>query len=154
VRVPSVVVSPWVTKGTVLKALPPDQPQYEHSSIISTVIHKLFQPTDSNPAPEYLNNRDAWARTFEAVFDGETSPRTDCPMTLPDVLEIRKSFPNNGLPPVGGNSLVSHLQLELQDILAAATNDLEYSEDIGKKWTEAEGATWCEKKMEFLLKSV
>lgn len=44
VRVPTVVISPWVKQGTVVHAKPAGEGQYEHSSIISTVVHKLFQP--------------------------------------------------------------------------------------------------------------
>ncbi|CAE7356411.1 NPC1, partial [Symbiodinium microadriaticum] len=56
VRVPAVVVSPWVKKGSVFHAPPPASgmaqkdgyapSQYEHSSIVSTVIHKMFSPKE------------------------------------------------------------------------------------------------------------
>ncbi|CAI0417149.1 unnamed protein product [Linum tenue] len=47
--------------------------EFEHSSIPAT-IKKLF-----NLSSNFLTHRDAWAGTFEGLFDELTSPRTDCP---------------------------------------------------------------------------
>eukprot|EP00040_Diaphanoeca_grandis_P003851 m.26128 g.26128 ORF g.26128 m.26128 type:complete len:512 (+) comp15286_c0_seq2:50-1585(+) len=81
VRIPVVLVSPWVSKGTVISAPTSDEkPQanseFDATSIISTVKNML-------KAPSFLTKRDAWAATFDKRLT-ETSPRTDCPMTLPD----------------------------------------------------------------------
>lgn len=67
VRVPAVIVSPWVKKGTVIHASPDGDSQYEHSSVAATVVHKLFKAKHDKQSPLYLTKRDAWAKTFEWV---------------------------------------------------------------------------------------
>lgn len=83
VRVPAMFISPWIEPGTVLHTPSGPQPtsQYEHSSIPATV-KKLFNLKD------FLTKRDAWAGTFEVVCN-RTSPRTDCPVTLPEPTRLR-----------------------------------------------------------------
>lgn len=75
VRVPTLVVSPWVRKGRVVHQ--PEVGQYEHSSVVST-LRKLF---DLGPP---LTRRDAWAAPFDHIWKELSSPRTDCPKRLPD----------------------------------------------------------------------
>ncbi|KAJ0439050.1 putative phosphoesterase, alkaline-phosphatase-like, core domain superfamily [Helianthus annuus] len=76
VRVPAILISPWIEPGTVLHE--PSGPfptsQYEHSSIPATV-KKIFN------LKEFLTKRDEWAGTFEGVLT-RTTPRTDCPGIL------------------------------------------------------------------------
>ena len=69
VRVPAVVVSPWVPRGHV------DHTQYDHSSVLATLETML------GLAP--LTARDAAANT---LWDQLSEPvaRTDCPTLLPD----------------------------------------------------------------------
>ncbi|CAN1121133.1 Non-specific phospholipase C6 [Linum perenne] len=87
VRVPTIMVSPWINKRTVISR--PNGPEatseFEHSSIPAT-IKKLF-----NLSSNFLTHRDAWAGTFEGVVQHLTSPRTDCPETLPNVTPLRKT---------------------------------------------------------------
>jgi phospholipase C len=64
VRVPAVVVSPWIPPRTIIRT------QLEHSSIVGTV-RKLFGPTASPLG------RDATA----ATFDFDTIPHLDAPRT-------------------------------------------------------------------------
>jgi len=83
IRVPTIVVSPWIKKGTLVHEAPAAQKpasnsEYEHSSIPAT-LRKLF-PQIGAP----LNARDAWASTFEHLLGG-AQPRGDCPTKLPDV---------------------------------------------------------------------
>ncbi|XP_031491092.1 non-specific phospholipase C6-like [Nymphaea colorata] len=80
VRVPTIMVSPWIKKGTVIGRPqgPTTSSEYEHSSIPAT-IKKLFN-IDSN----FLTHRDAWAGTFEQIVQELQAPRTDCPEVLPD----------------------------------------------------------------------
>jgi len=79
IRVPFILVSPWIEKGTVVHG-PTSGPfpdsLYEHTSIIATVS-KLFN-LQGGP----LNMRYAWAATFEHVLS-RTTPRLDCPLVLP-----------------------------------------------------------------------
>jgi phospholipase C len=76
VRVPALLVSPWIEPGTVLHG-PPSGPcptsEFEHSSIPATV-KKLFN------LRSFLTRRDAWAGTFDCVLTRDI-PRTDCPRT-------------------------------------------------------------------------
>ncbi|PSS07661.1 Non-specific phospholipase [Actinidia chinensis var. chinensis] len=87
VRVPTIMVSPWIKKGTVISSPkgPAPNSEYEHSSIPAT-IKKMF-----NLSSNYLTHRDAWAGTFEQVVGELTSPRTDCPEVLPDVALLRRT---------------------------------------------------------------
>ncbi|XP_066315876.1 non-specific phospholipase C2-like [Miscanthus floridulus] len=87
VRVPAILVSPWIEKGTVVHTPqgPTPTSQYEHSSIPATV-KKIF-----NLPQDFLTKRDAWAGTFEGVAQGRTEPRTDCPEQLPTPTRIRQT---------------------------------------------------------------
>lgn len=69
VRVPAILVSPWVEKGQI------DSTVYEHASLPATV-RNLFGLPDS------LTARDRAANTFEKNLSRST-PRSDAPMTLP-----------------------------------------------------------------------
>ncbi|KAI3976030.1 hypothetical protein MKX01_016713 [Papaver californicum] len=69
VRVPTIMVSPWIKKGTG----PAPNSEFEQSSIPAT-IKKMF-----NLSSNFLTHRDAWAGTFEEVVGELTAPRTDCP---------------------------------------------------------------------------
>jgi phospholipase C len=69
VRVPTILVSPWVEKGSV------DSTVYEHSSLPAT-IQILFD------LPDALTGRDEAANTFEKNLSLST-PRSDTPLTLP-----------------------------------------------------------------------
>nr|DAD17811.1 TPA_asm: hypothetical protein HUJ06_019274 [Nelumbo nucifera] len=73
VRVPTILISPWIEPATVLHrpAGPYPTSEFEHSSIPATV-KKIFN------LKEFLTKRDAWAGTFDVVLNRET-PRTDCP---------------------------------------------------------------------------
>src|SRR5512140_2812012 len=69
VRVPAVLVSPYVEKGQV------DSTVYEHSSLPAT-LRTLFN------LPDGLTARDKAANTFEKNLSRST-PRSDTPLTLP-----------------------------------------------------------------------
>ncbi|XP_047096404.1 non-specific phospholipase C2-like [Lolium rigidum] len=88
VRVPTIMISPWIEKGTVVhgpNGSPTPTSQYEHSSIPATV-KKLF-----NLPQDFLTKRDAWAGTFEGVVQTRTEPRTDCPEQLSMPMRIRQT---------------------------------------------------------------
>jgi len=67
VRVPAIIVSPWVARGTVDKTI------YDHSSVIATLA-KCF-------GFKSLTERDKSANTFDGVFTNTL--RKDCLLTLP-----------------------------------------------------------------------
>jgi phospholipase C len=84
VRIPTVVISPWINKGLVIHEpsgvqAPMTTSQFDATSIISTV-NKIF-----GIRPVNTTNRTIWAGTFDDLFLQRTTPRTDCPMTLPDI---------------------------------------------------------------------
>lgn len=81
VRIPTLLISPWIPAGTVLSAPPiPQKPaadsQYDLTSIMATARKLLGM----DPAP--LTDRDRWAATFEHVLSLD-APRIDCPVHLP-----------------------------------------------------------------------
>lgn len=82
VRVPTIMVSPWIAKGKVIHGPPANQKptntsEYEASSVAST-IKKMW-----GLSSDFLTERDRWAGTFEHIFNDLSQPRTDCPMELP-----------------------------------------------------------------------
>lgn len=86
--------------------------------------------------PQFLNNRDTWAAPFDDIFD-ETSPRTDCPMKLPDI------FPSLKKPNQPNNPL-HDLQISMLRIANYLTGN---EEDITQLKTEREGGLWIKEKM-------
>ncbi|CAK9230502.1 unnamed protein product [Sphagnum jensenii] len=95
VRVPTIMISPWINKGTVVHAPqgPTPSSQYEHSSLPAT-IKKIF-----NLGDDFLTNRDAWAGTFEHILTQRDSPRTDCPEVIPQSpWSLRHSPADEGAP--------------------------------------------------------
>lgn len=103
IRIPTILISPWVPKGLILSEPPAEQKpannsEYSLTSIIATT-RKLLGMT-SGP----LSKRDAWSATFEQVLNQET-PRTDCPTHLPSAPapsklyspEAEAKLPVNGL---------------------------------------------------------
>lgn len=157
VRIPTVIVSPFIEKGSVFHAPPTTMDsnnqtssQYDHTSIISTVIHKLFQPADGFPAPEYLTKRDAWSKTFEDVFNYDSGSRKDCILKLPEIFSHKLHFPE-ALPHSHGRDSLTDLQEELLVMLAGAVGDVTLSRDVFKHWSEGEGKAYVQAKMKELL---
>lgn len=157
VRIPTVIVSPFIEKGSVFHA-PPTAPdannqtssQYDHTSILATVVHKLFEPAEGFPAPEYLTKRDAWAKTFEDVFNYSGGARQDCAERLPDIFPHKVHFPET-LPHSEGREFLTDLQEELLVMLAGAAGDQEFSIEDMKHWSEGDGKAYCEEKMKAFL---
>jgi phospholipase C len=82
VRIPTVVISPWIAKGTLVHdppaaQRPTDTSEYELSSIPAT-LRKLF-PQIGGP----LTRRDQWAASFEHLLT--KTYRADAPTKMPDV---------------------------------------------------------------------
>ncbi|XP_042482346.1 non-specific phospholipase C1-like [Macadamia integrifolia] len=136
VRVPTILISPWIDKGTVIHepSGPTQYSQFEHSSIPATV-KKLF-----NLKSNFLTKRDAWAGTFENYFNFRDSPRGDCPEKLP---EVKTSLRPGG--PKEDKSL-SEFQLELIQLAAQLNGDhvLNTYPDIGNSMTVAEANRYAE----------
>ncbi|KAI4382145.1 hypothetical protein MLD38_008144 [Melastoma candidum] len=137
VRVPTIMVSPWINKGTVVhgpNGSPYPNSEFEHSSIPATV-KKLF-----NLSSPFLTKRDAWAGTFEGIFEGRTEPRTDCPVTLPDPVKIRQTEANE-------DAKLSEFQREMLQLAAVLKGDdtlTSFSETFGKDMTVRDGKQYME----------
>jgi phospholipase C len=86
-RVPAVIASPWIAKGTVYKK------QLQHTSVMQTA-REIFGIKAA------LTKRDAAAASFSDVFS-LTTPRTDAPVKLqrpalaPEPLESSPFHPGN-----------------------------------------------------------
>jgi len=84
VRIPTVVISPWINKGQVIHEpagvqAPTPYSQWDATSLIATV-NKIF-----GIKPPQTTNRTLWAGVFDNLLLQRTAPRTDCPVTLPDI---------------------------------------------------------------------
>jgi phospholipase C len=87
IRVPAVLVSPWVRKGTVIPGpYAPSGRQFEHTSIPATVMKFLlkdFDPRTLSPddAQKFLNAspREKAADTFLDLLTDDVQPDNDCP---------------------------------------------------------------------------
>ncbi|CAA2957114.1 non-specific phospholipase C3-like [Olea europaea subsp. europaea] len=115
VRVPAILISPWIEPGTVLHRPSGPYPtsEFEHSSIPATV-KKIFN------LKEFLTKRDAWAGTFETVLN-RTTPRTDCPVTLAEPVKMRDTEPNE-------EAQLTDFQEELVQMCAVLNGD--HAKDI------------------------
>jgi len=130
-RVPVVVISPWIDKNTVVHESvgPTPTSHYEHSSITAT-FNKIFG------FPEHLTDRDRWAGTFENVFLNRKTPRTDCPWALPPAAKRTKSAAEEPAQPL------NDLQKNLLGVAAALGG---VSLDDYKIETEMEGGLFAAK---------
>jgi phospholipase C len=76
VRVPAVLVSPWIPKGTVIPG--PEDPlkgrTFEHASIPNTVMKFFHVPEQPRTA------REKAADTFLDFFSDDLRPASDCPV--------------------------------------------------------------------------
>eukprot|EP00249_Psilotum_nudum_P002381 c15395_g1_i1 orf=534-2141(-) len=145
VRVPTLLISPWINKGTVLHEPegPTSYSQYEHSSIPATV-KKLFN-LDSG----FLTHRDAWAGSFESLLYERNAPRTDCPETLPSPpWTLRHSPPNEA-------RTLSDFQEELVRLAAqlVADHNLNSYTETGKVMTIKQANDFVENAMTRFLEA-
>ncbi|KAL7583290.1 non-specific phospholipase C1 [Lactuca sativa] len=130
VRVPTLLISPWIDKSTVIHepSGPTPYSQFEHSSIPATV-KKLF-----NLDSDFLTKRDEWAGTFESYFNLRDTPRDDCPETLPEIkVSLRPRGPNE-------EQSLTEFQIELIQLASQLNGDhtLNTYPEIGKYMTVGE----------------
>ncbi|KAH9310932.1 hypothetical protein KI387_025967 [Taxus chinensis] len=127
VRVPTLLISPWIEKGTVIHEPngPTPDSQFEHSSVPATV-KKIF-----NLKSDFLTKRDAWAGSFESYFYVRDTPRTDCPETLPDPIKSLRPIPINE------DKQITEFQEELVLLASQLNGDsvLKSYTDLGKTMT-------------------
>lgn len=97
VRIPTLLISPWLPRAYVQGAPPPEQKptpssEYDLTSILAS-SRKLLGIKNTP-----LTRRDAWAATFEHLFSLLDEPRTDCPMHLPDAITPAEPVLEAALP--------------------------------------------------------
>jgi phospholipase C len=84
VRIPTIAISPWIEKGTLVHEPTVEQKVVESSRFDTTSIlatsQKIFGIYDQK-----LTNRTAWAATFDDLLLTRETPRTDCPKKLPHI---------------------------------------------------------------------
>ncbi|KAK9757697.1 hypothetical protein RND81_01G180200 [Saponaria officinalis] len=142
VRVPTFFISPWIEARTVLHRATGPHPtsEYEHSSIPATV-KKIFG------LKEFLTKRDAWAGTFECVLN-RTTPRTDCPVTLPEPVQLRATLPKE-------DNKLSEFQAGLVQMAACLIGDHKknsYPEKLIENMTVKDGAEYMMKAWEMFCR--
>jgi phospholipase C len=86
VRVPTILVSPWIKEQTVFRST--TDVAYDSTSILATLLHWAGIPKSRWCMGERVNH----APTFEGVFQRET-PRLETPQLTP---AYDKSFPQTG----------------------------------------------------------
>jgi phospholipase C len=84
IRVPTIAISPWIKKGTVVhEFLAGEQPTptsaFDSTSILATT-NIILGLADEGVKP--LGNRMAWSNTFSSLVESMDEPRTDCPEKL------------------------------------------------------------------------
>uniref|UniRef100_A0A0C9QTN8 TSA: Wollemia nobilis Ref_Wollemi_Transcript_10289_1948 transcribed RNA sequence n=1 Tax=Wollemia nobilis TaxID=56998 RepID=A0A0C9QTN8_9CONI len=139
VRVPTIMISPWIKKATLVHrpSGPTSTSEFEHSSVPAT-IKKMF-----NLSSNFLTYRDAWAGTFESVLNVHGSPRTDCPVVLPEVKTLRSS-------PANETGKLSEFQKEMVQLAAVINGDhilKSYPDDIGNRMNVGEANAYVEDAM-------
>ncbi|KAG6537781.1 non-specific phospholipase C2-like [Zingiber officinale] len=144
VRVPAIMVSPWIEKGTVIHGPngPTPTSEYEHSSIPATV-KKLFD------LPSFLTKRDAWAGTFEGIVQTRTTPRSDCPVQLPTPLKIRPTEANE-------EAKLTEFQQELVQLASALNGDhilIDFQDKIVNNMTVREAIDYVDAAVERFLEA-
>ena len=90
VRIPAILISPWIKKGTVISDPPDDEnkaakpynnSEFDLTSIIASA-RRLLGMEDKG-----LTDRDDWSARFDYAVYELDEPRVDCPMHMPDALE-------------------------------------------------------------------
>jgi phospholipase C len=99
IRIPTVAISPRIKRGTVVHdpSGPTSTSRYDSTSIMATA-NQIFGIS------EHLTQRDAWAGTFESIFQNEV--RTDCPETIKLEKRTTKSLRDVHTQPPNDHQLI------------------------------------------------
>ena len=76
IRIPTIVISPWIGKGVVYNGGEPSDHEFDHTSLIKTT-NEIFGVTDD------FTDRVTWAKSFNGLI-GDVM-RDDTPLKLPEV---------------------------------------------------------------------
>ena len=150
VRIPTVVISPWIKKGTLVHDpsdghKPHPTSQWELSSIVSSVQKALG--LTGGP----LTKRDAWAASFEYLWEadgaGTPAPRGDCPARLPDLpppdLEAELAR-QTALPVDDTDDLVAQMLCDM-NLGGSAADEADRAACVGgMPRTKGDAAVWAE----------
>jgi len=155
IRVPTVMCSPWISKGIVFNEPNADQvsgqegSRWEHSSVSASLV-SLFN------LPNYLTRRDAWAAHFDTTIVTESKPRTDCPLTVPypttpqqEAFRARVKHRDITDEEIAecerlgkiSNDPLTDLQYDFLNVAKGLTGDLDF--DVRTLKTEHQGAIYC-----------
>ncbi|WOL01721.1 non-specific phospholipase C6-like [Canna indica] len=145
VRIPTIMISPWIKKGTVVSRPngPTSTSEFEHSSIPATIKKLLKLKSD------FLTKRDAWAGTFEDIVGQLSSPRTDCPEILPEVPPLRNISARE-------DSWLSEFQRELVELAAFLNGDYFFtslSRETSKQMTVREANAYVNRAVSRFLEA-
>eukprot|EP01083_Nonionella_stella_P082935 229123_1 len=105
IRIPTVLVSPWVKKASVINRPihgPYQTSQWESTSIMATA-NKLFGITDA------VSKRESWAATFEYLFTETDEVRMDSPE-----FEAAKAFTKEDVMQQWIKPLNEHLKIQVK----------------------------------------
>lgn len=115
VRIPTVAISPWIAKGTLVHdALPNEQPTptsaFDATSVMAT-SNILLGLQEAAP----LGKRMAWANTFAGLVSDPamTAPRTDCPLNLPGIPKLASYDPEQTFLEQRSKPLNEHIEGQL-----------------------------------------
>lgn len=112
VRVPAILISPWIRKGTVGKHPSHNESQYCHSSLIHT-LREQFAPESPS-----LSKREEWSLTFEDLINLDEM-RTDCPLTLPEIPVSAENYSSEWIP---GQQALNSYQISFAKMAACMCN--------------------------------
>ena len=164
VRVPCIMVSPWIAAGTVINEPNANQvsgqpgSKWEHSSV-SASLKEMFN------LPSFLTKRDEWAASFASTILNSSKPRTDCPLQIPvpgtpeqkknQKIEVHNPLTDELFAEVEKNGTIStvpltDLQYEILTIAKGITND---DFDVYTLKTEHEGARYCRQQLKKFFSS-
>jgi phospholipase C len=139
VRVPAVIVSPLIPKGTI------DHRLYDHTSVLST-LHTLF-------GTDPMTGRDRNANSLEDLLLKLPAARTDTPVTLPapansNVPAVPAAPPENLAMPVNQGNLPMFLHAALRADLDSVSTPAETTAiqtEFSQIETKADAGAYMEK---------
>jgi phospholipase C len=132
VRVPAVVVSPWIAPGTVFRA-PAGSAPLDHTSILATVERRFGLPA--------LTARDQAAADLGGVLT-ESSPRTDNPLS-----GVQPPSTGAGDPATAEPSHIQKIYAELAAGLPVPGPRLPTGEALGALRTSADYSAFIDRRM-------
>jgi len=132
VRVPAIVVSPWIAPGTVFRP-PAGSAPLDHTSILATVERRFGLPA--------LTARDQAAADLGGVLT-ESSPRTDNPLS-----GVQPPPPSASDPATAAPSHIQKIYAELAAGLPVPGPRLPTSEALGPLRTSADYSNFIDRRM-------